>query len=106
MAIVTGRGIAPPTDGTVSLLETIDFHRENNPTAPIYVYDNSQNGFPDLTEITHFEFGRACDRVAHRLRPERRGCDREVVAVIALTSSLLYQTVVLGIMRAGLIVCF
>lgn len=106
MAILTGRGIAPPTDGTVSLLETIDFHRENNPAAPIYVYDNSQKGSADLTEITHLEFGRACDRVAHRLRPERRGRNREVVAIIALTSSLLYQTVVVGIMRAGLTVCF
>jgi len=108
MSIATARGVAPPTNGTVSLPETIDFHRENNPNVPIYVYDNFQNvdGSAILTEITHFEFGRACDRVAHCLRPERRGRDREVVAIIAVSGSLIYQTVVLGIMRAGLIVSF
>lgn len=106
MSIATARGIAPPTNGSVTLPETIDFHRENNPNVPIYVYDHGQTSLPLLTKITHFEFGRACDRVAHCLRPERLGRDtnREVVAIIAFSSSLVYQTVVLGIMRAGLIV--
>jgi acyl-CoA synthetase (AMP-forming)/AMP-acid ligase II len=108
MSIATARGIAPPTHGSVSLPETIDFHRENNPDVPIFVYDNhdGQTASTLLTEITHFEFGRACDRVAHCLRPETRGRQREVVAIIAASGSLVYQTVVLGIMRAGLIVSF
>jgi acyl-coenzyme A synthetase/AMP-(fatty) acid ligase len=106
MSIAGPRGIAPPTNGSVALPETIDFHRENNPDVPIYVYDDIHNVSAPLTKITFLEFGRACDRVAHCLRPERAGRDREVVAIIAHSSSLLYQTVVLGIMRAGLIVSF
>lgn len=96
------RGVALPLDGSVNLPETVDFHRKHNPTLPIYKF--VEDGAPNITEISHLEFGRAGDRVAHYLRPGRRGPEREVVAVLALSDSLLYHTVLIGIMRAGLIV--
>jgi hypothetical protein len=101
MSIAHVHGFAPPTDGSVTLPETVDFHREHNPTLPIYIFTD---GASNITEVAHLEFGRACDRVAHYLRSGRRGPEREVVAVLAHSDSLLYQTMVLGIMRAGLIV--
>lgn len=103
MSISQLRGVAPPIDGSLTLPEVVDFHRTHNPTVPIYVF--VEDGVDHLTEITYLEFGRAVDRVAHSLRPGRRGPGREVVAVVALSDSLLYQTLVVGIMMAGLIVC-
>ena len=102
MSLAHIHGVAPPIDGSVTLPETIDFHRKHNPTVPVYVF--IEDGASNITNVTHLEFGRACDRVAHYLRPGRRGPEREVVAVLALSDSLLYQAVVIGIMRAGLIV--
>lgn len=95
-------GVAPPTDGSVLLPETVDFHTKHNPTGPIYVF--IEDGASDITQVAHLEFGRACDRVAHHVRPGRRGPEREVVGVLALSDSLLYQAIVIGIMRAGFVV--
>jgi len=95
-------GVAPPTDGTVTLPETVDFHRKHNPTVPVFVF--IEDGASNTTNVSHLEFGRACDRVAHYLRSGRRGPESEVVAILALSDSLLYQAVAIGIMRAGLIV--
>jgi len=102
MSLAHIHGVAPPIDGSVTLPETVDFHRKHNPTVPVYVF--IEDGASNVTEVTHLEFGRACDRVAHHLRSGRHGPEREVVAVLALSDSLLYQTVVIGIMRAGFIV--
>lgn len=94
--------VFPPTDGSVTLPETVDFHWKHNPTHPVYVF--SEDGKPDRTQITALEFGRAVERVAHHVRPGRIGQDGEVVALVALSDTLLYQAVSLGIMRAGLVV--
>ena len=94
--------VFPPTDYSVTLPETIDFHWKHNPTHPLYVF--SEDGKPERTEITALEFGRATDRVAHYVRPGRTGPDGDVVAVVALSDTLLYQAVSIGIMRAGLVV--
>ena len=102
MSLTQIHGFAPPSDGSVNLPETVDFHRKHNPTIPIYTF--IQDGALNVTQITRLEFGRACDRVAHYLQSGTRGPTRSVVAVLALSDSLLYQTVVVGIMRAGLIV--
>ncbi|KAJ6514511.1 hypothetical protein C8R47DRAFT_962145, partial [Mycena vitilis] len=53
--------------------------------------------------ITHFEFARATHRVAHLLRPQRDGLDGQVVAIVALTDVLIYQTIVAGCIEAGLV---
>ncbi|KAF9475758.1 putative aminoadipate reductase [Pholiota conissans] len=93
--------VYPPTDYSITLPEAIDFHRKHNPHHTAYIF--SQDGHAEPTKISHLEFGRATDRVAHYLRPGRSGQDREVVAFVALSDSLLYQAVTLGITRAGFI---
>ncbi len=102
MSITQIHGVAPPTDGSVNLPETVDFHRQHNPSLPIYAFTKDRAS--NTPEISYLEFGRACDRVAHYLRSGRRGPEREPVAIMALSDTLLYQTLVVGIMRAGLIV--
>jgi acyl-CoA synthetase (AMP-forming)/AMP-acid ligase II len=91
----------PPLDGSVTIPEAIDFHLKHNPQFPVYAFN--QDGSDEITEISYLEFGRACDRVAHLLRPQR-GEDRPVVAFIALTDTIMYQALAVGMMRAGLVV--
>ena len=94
--------VHPPLDYSVTLAEAVDFNIEHNPTAPIYTF--AEDGKSGVTDISFLEFGRATHRVAHYIRPAREGPDRETIAFVALTDSLLYQAVTLGIVRAGHIV--
>ena len=94
--------IYPPTDCSVTLPEVVDFHRTHNPYETAYVF--SKDCALNPTNISFLEFGRATDRVAHYVRPGRSGRDREVVALIALSDTLLYQAITVGITRAGYIV--
>ncbi|KAF8956587.1 acetyl-CoA synthetase-like protein [Flammula alnicola] len=98
---MTSIPIHPPTDYSVALPEVIDFHRKNNPNETVYIF--SQDGSPEPTNISYLEFGRAADRVAHYIRPGRTGPDRQVIAFVALSDTLLYQAVTVGITRAGFI---
>ncbi|KAF8956600.1 hypothetical protein BDZ97DRAFT_2062868 [Flammula alnicola] len=91
----------PPTDYSVTLPEVVDFHRKYNPYETAYIF--SEDGKPEPTNISFLEFGRAADRVAHYIRPGRSGPDRQVVAFVALSDTLLYQAVTVGITRAGCI---
>lgn len=93
--------VRPPLDGSVNIPETLDFHWKHNAKHPIFVFN--RDGSSELTEVSFLEFGRACHRVAHALRPQRAG-EREVVAFIALADSLLYQSITVGLMIAGLVV--
>ena len=90
-----------PIDGTVNIPETIEFNWKHNADHPAYVYN--EDGTDNVTEITHLEFGRACHRVAHALRPNFDPT-RPTVGLIALTDVLLYQATVIGMMRANLVV--
>jgi acyl-CoA synthetase (AMP-forming)/AMP-acid ligase II len=94
--------IYPPTDGTVTLPEALDFHNEHQPRQTIFTF--KADGAATVTDISFFEFRRAADRVAHFVRPERRGAEGAVIAVVALSDTLLYQTVAVGLTRAGMVV--
>jgi len=95
--------VFPPTDGSVNLPETLDFHTKHNSDKPLYVFtkDDTSN---DVTEITFLEFARACHRVAHVVRPNRAGPDGLVVAFMALADTILYQAITMGLIKAGLVV--
>ena len=90
----------PPLDCSLFFPDLINFHMQNNPTLPMWVYPNDQA----VTEITFLEFGRAAHRIAHALRPQRTGDDGQVVILIANTDTILYQVVVAGMSIAGLVV--
>ncbi|KAG6906942.1 putative NRPS-like protein biosynthetic cluster [Tephrocybe rancida] len=92
----------PPVDGSLTLPETLDFHWEHNPDLSIFAYN--KDGSEEVTEITYLEFGRACHRVAHHVRPGRHGRDQEILAFIALADTIVYQAITVGIITAGLVV--
>ncbi|KAF8835574.1 putative aminoadipate reductase [Paxillus ammoniavirescens] len=94
-------GFYPPLDGSLFLTEMIEFNAKYNPSRPFYVfYDDQDRG---LHYISHLEFYRACQRIAHAVRPNRQGMDNEVVAIIANSDTILYQALVMGVIYAGLI---
>ena len=95
----------PPLDGTITIPETIEFHWQHNADLPVYVFHEDGKDTNDITEITYLEFGRASHRVANLMNckfPSITG--RPVVALMALTDSLLYQAISVGLMKSGFIV--
>ncbi|KAF7973245.1 hypothetical protein HWV62_15753 [Athelia sp. TMB] len=88
--------VYPPMDGSVRPASLVDFHIAHNPTLPAFVFSETPGS---VVEVSFLEFGRAVHRAAHLLQ----GNKGEVVALIANVDNLLYQTLVAGMMRAGLV---
>ncbi|KAJ7462587.1 amp-CoA ligase, partial [Mycena latifolia] len=73
--------------------ELIALNIETNPSDPFYVFAYPES--PEIVTITHLEFGRATHRAASILRPNRdAGQDGQVVAMLALSDTILYHTIV------------
>ena len=98
--------VYPPLDGTVNVPETIEFNWIHNADYPAFVYsEDGSSTHHHITEISNLEFGRACHRAAHSLRPGySTTATRPTVGFIALTDVLLYQAIVIGMMRANIVV--
>ncbi|KAI5827846.1 acetyl-CoA synthetase-like protein [Schizophyllum commune Tattone D] len=90
-----------PLEANLAFPAACDFNLKHNPEQTCYVYAEADG---TVREITYLEFGRAVHRAAHALRPSRSGDhDGAVVAIIALSDTLLYQAVNIGLMKAGLV---
>ena len=94
----------PPLDGSLRILPGfLDFHAEHNPSRHAFAFPSREN--PEvLTYISCLELAQATHRVAHNVRPGRKGNDREVVALLVNTDALIYAALFNGIARAGLVV--
>lgn len=84
--------------------QLLNFHMQNNPTLPMFVYADDQALDHYTTEITFLEFGRAAHRIAHVLRPERGGGEGQVVMLIANCDTILFHAVLAGMFIAGQVV--
>lgn len=93
--------IQPIVNDDLLLSDAIEFNMKNNPNQPYFVFTYPHEG---TQVVTNLEFGRAANRAAHLLRPNSTGSDGEVVAIIAHTDTILYQTIVTGLILAGLVV--
>ncbi|KAF7289315.1 General substrate transporter [Mycena indigotica] len=74
----------------------VDDSMNMNPSGSVFVYTQSDQ----LVTINHLEYGRATHRAAHLLRPGNVGKDGDVVAIIALSDTILWQAVIVGLIRA------
>ncbi|KAJ7236044.1 hypothetical protein B0H12DRAFT_1256714 [Mycena haematopus] len=92
--------LLPPLDCSLNLAEIIDFHLAHETRSAMYAFVDEDG---HITEVSHFEVARAAHRAAHLLRPQRRGTDGQVVAIVAFTDVLIYQTIVAGCLIAGLV---
>ncbi|KAJ7686385.1 hypothetical protein B0H17DRAFT_1160660 [Mycena rosella] len=92
--------VLPALDYSLNASEIIDLHtaHENRGAAHAFADDAGH-----ITETSHFEFSRAAHRVAHLLRPQRRGPEGQVLAIAGLADVLLYQTIVAGCIKAGIV---
>jgi acyl-CoA synthetase (AMP-forming)/AMP-acid ligase II len=93
----------PPLDGSLWLPELLEFNAQHNPDVTFYVYDEPDSS--DLVSISHLDFYQASHRAAQKIGPGRAGADKEVVALLGNFDTLLFHTVFMGIMVAGLVVC-
>jgi len=88
----------------LNLPDILDFNLTNNPNHPIFVFPNDASP-GTLTEISMLEYVRACHRAGNAVRSSTQPGD--VIAVIANLDSIVYSALVVGIMKAGLVVsCF
>ncbi|KAL1690000.1 hypothetical protein GGG16DRAFT_103376 [Schizophyllum commune] len=90
-----------PLEANLAFPAACDFNLKHNPEQTCYVYAEADG---TVRKVTYLELGRAVHRAAHALRPSRDGNhDGAVVAIIALSDTLLYQAVNIGLMKAGLV---
>ncbi|KAJ7683143.1 hypothetical protein B0H17DRAFT_1205376 [Mycena rosella] len=92
--------VLPPLDCSLNISEIIDLQIVNENRGAAYAFADAAG---HITEISYFEFGRAAHRVAHLLRPQRRGPEGQVLAIAGLADVLLYQTIVAGCIKAGIV---
>ncbi|KAJ6487136.1 putative aminoadipate reductase [Mycena vitilis] len=90
----------PHLDCSLSFDEILDQHIAHGNRSVAFSFSDV---IGQATDITHFEFARAAHRVAHLLRPGRRGPEGQVVGIVALADVLVYQTIVAGCIKAGLV---
>ncbi|KAN0082898.1 hypothetical protein V8E55_008693 [Tylopilus felleus] len=95
--------VSLPLNRSLLFHEQVNFHMENNPTLPMFVYADDQASDHHTTEISFLEFGRAAHRIAHALRPERAGNEGQVVMLIANCDTILFHAVVAGMFMSGLV---
>ena len=96
--------IVPPLDGSLTVFPgLIDFQSQHNPDNPWVIY-SSRNSPIGVKTISYKELCDATHRIAHAVRPMRNGTEQEVVAVIIQTDTLLYVTLLAGMIRAGIVV--
>ncbi|KAG1726867.1 putative aminoadipate reductase [Suillus paluster] len=100
-AAISPKPECPPLDGSLLFPDIIDFHMQRNASLPMYIFPDPQTGA--LTSISYREFGRATHRIAHALRPRRAGAEGEVTAIVVHTDTLLYTTLIAGLMIAGIV---
>ncbi|KAI6042365.1 acetyl-CoA synthetase-like protein [Pisolithus marmoratus] len=93
--------VYPPVDGSLFVPEMLEYNARHSPDHSFFVYPDEPT--KELCIISNLEFYRASQRVAHAVRPGRRGQDREVVGIVANVDSILYQVLFMGIIYAGLI---
>ncbi|KAJ7673364.1 hypothetical protein B0H17DRAFT_1083222 [Mycena rosella] len=86
---------------TMLIPDAVALNSETNPSGPFYIYAEPESS--EIVTITHLEFGRASQRAANLLRPNRQGPDGQVVALIALSDSVLYPATMVGLITANCI---
>lgn len=98
-------GVAlPSVDWSVTLPETIPFHEARNANVPLYVLGQPGSNNPAL--VTYGQFAKACRRVPRLLGFTKDFmAEKPVIAILANTDSLIYLTIMLGIILDGGIVC-
>ncbi|KAF9479408.1 acetyl-CoA synthetase-like protein [Pholiota conissans] len=101
MPAIENHPILPPIDGSLLWPDTLAFHEKHNADQAFYVW--KEDDAKEITELTYGEFVKAARRAPHLLDPRIDISSRPVVAIVALADTLVYQTVVTGMISAGVV---
>lgn len=93
----------PEVDWSITLPETLEFHEQHNADVPLYMLARHELEGP--SHISYGQFARACRGVPRLLGLSKEEmAARPVIAILANTDTLIYHTILLGLMLAGAIV--
>lgn len=95
----------PPLDGSVTALPgLVDFQAKHNPHHPWVAFPST---YPrnQSTYITYLEFCKATHRVAHHVHANDAMSAGQVVALVVRCDIVVYLAYMLGLIRAGYMVC-
>lgn len=81
----------------------LDFHAEHSPLRPFIKFPTKDRQGEETT-VTYLEFANATHRVAYAVRPDISEDDGAVVAILVHCDSILYMALLVGMIRAGMIV--
>ncbi|KIY43206.1 acetyl-CoA synthetase-like protein [Fistulina hepatica ATCC 64428] len=101
---------AAPLDGSLSVPQIYDWHREHNTRHPVFLYHIVEGGIGENEVLTYghlvpaaYEAGRYVSRLTGvPIDPGVKS--KPVIAVMAMSDSITFFTTVLGMMRAGFVV--
>ncbi|KAF7358663.1 Non-canonical non-ribosomal peptide synthetase FUB8 [Mycena sanguinolenta] len=85
----------------MNIPQVVAHNCEVNSSGSFYIYAEPSSG--ELVTITQLEFGRATHRAARLVQHHSESSDGQVVAIIALSDTVLYHAVLVGLMTAKLI---
>lgn len=95
----------PPSDGSVPLGLLVDYHLQHNPERDFSVLVDASEGGDELpVPVTYRHLALAVHRVAHRVNPTATLPQGTKVAILTSTDTIVNIALVLGILRAGLVV--
>ncbi|KAI5119742.1 hypothetical protein M0805_008672 [Coniferiporia weirii] len=95
----------PPLDGSLTIPGIYDWHLENTPDHPLFVYSDAQGHQHTITWPVAVKAIHRAAHVVHSRVGRDRGVDElhpPVVAILSSTDTITYFTVLAGIFRAGL----
>ncbi|KAF8154617.1 hypothetical protein B0H34DRAFT_783775 [Crassisporium funariophilum] len=88
----------PPLDGSLSLPEIYDYHRQHNPNHPLFIYDDQGV----IQTVTWLKAAQAADTAAqYILRFCPSGDKSTVIGILANIDTFTYFALIVGIIRAG-----
>ncbi|KAJ8463962.1 hypothetical protein ONZ45_g17399 [Pleurotus djamor] len=90
----------PPLDGTLSLPEIYDWHLDNSPDHPVFVYQTESQPHPISWSRVVQEIHNAVPFFSSKLADEPTS---KVVGLLAVTDACTYFVACMSIMRAGFI---
>lgn len=97
-----------PLDRSIPFAGMVDFHAKHNPTRPYAILAPTSDAGGSTSNVSWLEFSRATHRAAHLINPIVNGRQQipagKVIGIFALTDSIVYQAIVMGIVRSGNIV--
>jgi acyl-coenzyme A synthetase/AMP-(fatty) acid ligase len=97
---------SPPSDGSVALNQLVDYHLKTNPECEFAILVDASEVTNEQTIIVNYRrLSYAVHRIAHIINPGSALSQGTRVAILTSTDTIVNIALVLGIIRAGLVVC-